>query len=815
MSDAAAGDAGEVTTELNRDIGLLGALAIGIGTMMAAGIFVLSGLAVSKVGVIAILSFAIAAVVAAFTAAAYAEFSSIYPESGGGYMYVANTFKQNFTYIMGWTMILGYPASAAFYLASFSDWFYRFIYPLVGIPQAIPYWLPGVAVLALLVFINIRGSEESSQFQIVVTTLKVVLVGFFLYGGLQAFNTDIVATSAAENVGQFAEIGVTSALVFITFFGFSAIATNAEEVKQPGWTIPRAIYISMGFVTVIYALVVLVIVFAINDGAFLGFLADNANLGGASPTAFVANNGEVSMAYAAQYYLGPIGFYVIIVGALFSMVSAANATILAGSRVKFAMARRDHLPARFEKLHDDYSTPYNTVLLTGGFIFALIVIFTVLFGKNPELALTEASFPLGIHLGLESVTNFANFLLILGLSTVNLALVRSRKEHPDMEREFEVPFVPWVPYAGVVANLALLVNLGARIVTIGLIAEAVGIAFWFAWKRRGASTERLEEETPTVVSQQSPDRRDYRVLVPIANPENVDQLLRTAADIAADHDGEVLAMSVATVPEQTPLSRGSEYVDDQRETLRRATAMRADGGEVDTDAADIDTEALSGTVDADGVDVPVSATLRVSHRVDTAILNSVEQYDADAVLMGWGARGSRRREIVFGSVIDTIATDADCDVLVERLGDDAAGDVESVLLPTAGGPHAELSREIGRAICRATGARAELFRVVSPDGDADDARERLEESAAGLREAGVTAETTVVESDDVLDAITDRTSEHDLTVIGATREGLLQQFVFGAIPEEVARAADDTVVIAKRNEGLSSQARYSLRRWLQ
>ncbi|WP_449271511.1 universal stress protein [Halococcus thailandensis] len=154
-------------------------------------------------------------------------------------------------------------------------------------------------------------------------------------------------------------------------------------------------------------------------------------------------------------------------------------------------------------------------------------------------------------------------------------------------------------------------------------------------------------------------------------------------------------------------------------------------------------------------------------------------------------------------------------MLVERLGDDAAGDVESVLLPTAGGPHAELSREIGRAICRATGARAEVLRVVPPDGDVDDAREQAEESAAELRAAEVAVETTVVESDDVLDAITDRTSEHDLTVVGSTREGLLQQFVFGAIPEEVARAADDTVVIAKRNEGLSSQARYSLRRWLQ
>ncbi|WP_255197100.1 amino acid permease [Halorarius litoreus] len=87
---------------------------------------------------VAIGSFLLAAVVAGFTAAAYVEFSSIYQESGGGYMFVANTFDSNLTYIMGWTMILGYPASAAFYLASFSEWFFRFIYPVLDIPAASP-----------------------------------------------------------------------------------------------------------------------------------------------------------------------------------------------------------------------------------------------------------------------------------------------------------------------------------------------------------------------------------------------------------------------------------------------------------------------------------------------------------------------------------------------------------------------------------------------------------------------------------------------------------------------------------------------------
>lgn len=98
--------------------------------MIAAGIFVLSGLAVSNVGTMAIVAFVIAAMIASFTAFAYAEFASNYPESGGGYAYVANTFDSNLTYIVGWSMILGYPACAAFYLASFSDWFDRFIVPL-------------------------------------------------------------------------------------------------------------------------------------------------------------------------------------------------------------------------------------------------------------------------------------------------------------------------------------------------------------------------------------------------------------------------------------------------------------------------------------------------------------------------------------------------------------------------------------------------------------------------------------------------------------------------------------------------------------
>jgi amino acid transporter len=778
-----------IETELDRDIGMVGAVAIGVGTMIAAGIFVLSGLAVSKVGAAAIVSFLLAAIVAAFTAAAYGEFSSIYPESGGGYMYVSETFDTDLTYLMGWTMILGYPASAAFYLVSFSDWFHRFIYPALSIPDAIPFWLSGLAILALLVWINLRGTEESSQFQIVVTALKVGLIILFLFGGLQALDPSIIAESMTENITQLRNIGLTSALVFITFFGFSAIATNAEEIESPGSTIPRAIYFSMGFVTVIYTLVVLVVVIAVNDLQFLNFLAGSIDLSGVEAAReFVGQNGEVSMGLAAQYYLGPFGFWIVIVGALFSMLSAANATIMAGSRVKLAMARRDHLPRGFEDLHPKLNTPYKTVLLTGGFILAYVLIFSVIFGESPG---AESTPPFGLHLGLEALAGFANFLLLSGLTIVNVAVIASRRRFPDLERPFTVPAVPWVPAIAVVANVGLLFNVEPRSFAVGVVAELIGIGLWFGYIGRAPSLERIERETPTALAEYTSPGRDYRVVVPLANPSNVDQLMRTACTLAADHDGEVIVTSVVTVPDQTPLSDGRQLAGQKRAVLDQAIAF------------------------AEARDVPVSGTVRIGHHAADGILNTLVQHDANAVILGWRGSAHGGRDVVFGSTVDRVIRDADCDVYVEKIGPAAGRDVESILLPTAGGPHAELAAETAKTIARSTGARLHVINVVPPDADAED-RQRAEAlvDRTVVDLAGFEVSTELVENSDVTDGIVSRTGEHDLTIIGATREGPLQRLLFGAIPQAVGQRAENTVIMTKRNLDVASRLA-DLLNWIQ
>ena len=302
----------DIHTDLSRDLGLTSALAIGIGTMIAAGIFTLSGLAVNNVGSAAIISFLIAAIVASFTALTYSEFVSIYPDAGEGYLYARKTFTPPLAFLVGWALFLGYASSCAFYLVSLSSFFNEFIWhpPLET--------LAGVVALAGLTVLNIRGTKESGRFQVVVTIAKVLLLGWFVLGGLRSLDTAVLIDKFSSDILQ---IGSTAGLVFITFFGFSAIAASAGEVINPIKTIPRAIFISMGVVTVLYTLVVLVVVVA--------------NL---------SDYSEASMGVAAVQFLGPVGGMVIVAGALFSMISASNASIMAGSRVTLSMSRMGHLP---------------------------------------------------------------------------------------------------------------------------------------------------------------------------------------------------------------------------------------------------------------------------------------------------------------------------------------------------------------------------------------------------------------------------------------------------------------------------------------
>ncbi|WP_255197099.1 universal stress protein [Halorarius litoreus] len=209
--------------------------------------------------------------------------------------------------------------------------------------------------------------------------------------------------------------------------------------------------------------------------------------------------------------------------------------------------------------------------------------------------------------------------------------------------------------------------------------------------------------------------------------------------------------------------------------------------------------------------VPVSGTIRIGHNAAAAILNTIIQHDSDAVVVGWKGRRTHRRDAVLGSNVDRIVTEAGGDVFVEKIGMDADGVVDPILLPTAGGPHAALAIETAAAIAGETGATLHPVYVRAP-GASEEAREYAQEMLDTARDSvpGVDCETILLEDDDVVGALVAESANHDLTIIGATREGVFQKFLFGTIPETVAERAGSTVIMTKRSLDVGTRLQQSV-----
>jgi nucleotide-binding universal stress UspA family protein len=302
---------------------------------------------------------------------------------------------------------------------------------------------------------------------------------------------------------------------------------------------------------------------------------------------------------------------------------------------------------------------------------------------------------------------------------------------------------------------------------------------------------RVKRETVDAVPEAS-----YRIAVAVEKSGSVEQLLRTALDIAHDNEGEVLVVSVVTKPRESPFT---VFTD---ETIKR---------EFSGDRRDILDRALSM---ADGTDVPVRGRLLVSHDVSQGIEKAVRTFDCDAVLLGWNDQ--HRAETVFGRNVDRVVTRAPSDVLVEKIGPVADG-VDTVLLPATEGPNTEFATTVARAIALSNDAQVDVLHFVASDVTEVERTigEQLVEDVADLLDPVTDADIRklVRETDDVPAAIIEATETRDVTVLGATQRGWVQRLVAGPTPEKVARDAKSTVIVAKHGGKLSSRISYWVRRF--
>jgi uncharacterized hydrophobic protein (TIGR00271 family) len=746
----------EVT--LSRDLGLFTITMIGVGAMIGAGIFVLTGIAAGLAGPALLLAFVLNGMVTAVTAASYAELGSCFPEAGGGYLWVKEGIGGLVGFLSGWMSWFAHAVACSVYALGFGAYLAELVTNL-GLVGESPQQLEkpfAVGIAVLFAYINYRGAKETGRAGNLITVAKIAILGVFVAFGLAVLGGKPDWPSHFDPFFPNGAGGVIAAmgLTFIAFEGYEIIVQSGEEVKNPRRNIPRAIFLSIAISLVIYL--------------FVAFVALAAIDGRGQPTwQYLGAAGETAMVEAARQLL-PGGAALLIVGGLMSTMSALNATIYSSSRVSFAMGRDRVLPDALGAIHPMRHTPYHAVTVSAVLIVGM-----------------------AIALPIKDVAAAADVMFLLLFALVNASAIALRHKRPDLERGFHVPLMPTLPILGILLLLGLAVYLFT--VSPGAWTSAA------AWIGVGTGTYYLyvaRREAPPrapVVAAHVELTRIFRVLLPVAKPERADQLAPLAAALAGAGDGEVLAMYIEVVPRQLPLSNGWRIAEQAWSLVERAREIVAAAG------------------------VPVHSMIRVSHNAALGIIEAAREIEASVIIMGWRPKPSARDRLI-GPTLGLLLSNPPCDVLVVRAG--AFQAARRILVPLAGGPNATLAARYALRLAERWDGQVTVITVV------DQRATKAEREAADkmLREAlGQDAEHPrlaihLVAAPKPRDGIRDAAADHDLVMIGASREGVVDRVLFGDVPEQVAAAVDIPVIIVKRPVGpVTGWARRALDRasgWL-
>ncbi|MFB6179049.1 MAG: amino acid permease [Halorientalis sp.] len=742
--------------ELAKDLGPLAALTIGVGTMIGAGIFVLPGDAIQESGSYAVLAFLVGGAIALLTALSASELGTAMPKSGGAYYYVNHALGPLFGSIAGWANWLGLAFASAFYMVGFGE----YIRTIAGLGETValgPITTNTVTLLALLggvffVTVNYVGAKETGRLQnVIVVVLVAILTVFTIAGALRA---DPANLPTAKGYGP---MMVTTGIIFVSYLGFVQITSVAEEIKQPGKNLPRAVIGSVLLVTVIYALVLVAMSAAVEQG----FIASEQAAG------------NIVVVSAARELLGPLGAVAMLFGGLLATASSANASILASSRINFAMGRDRLVTPALNDIHPRFSTPYRSIAVTGGLIIAFILAAEVIGGN-----------------AIVSLSSTASFLHLVIYGLLNVALVVMRTADPaEYAPDYRVPLYPITPILGAISSFALLYFIELPIQVFGFGFVAAAIAWYFVYARSRAEkqgilgeyildrSEVMPDSAVAAASGVQPDGGEYRVMVPLANPEHETELITLASAIAKQRNGAVDAVHIVTVPDQTSLASGAAHID-----------------QIDAQSADL---LAAAKADAETFDVPVETHTIVSHRSFEEIFGAARTHDADLVVMGWGpdAHGSPGR---VESAIDELAHDLPCDFLVMK---DRGFDASEILVPTAGGPDSDLSVAIAETLRIEFDATITLLHVAEDEAEGEAFLDQwVSDHAIGdahLR----------VETGDVEHAIESAAADASLLIMGATDQGLLSRLVRGTLVMDVIDDVDCTVLLAeqKRDRSLTDR----------
>lgn len=578
--------------------------------MIGGSIFVLTGTAIGNAGSAVIIAFIINAIITLFTAMAYAELGSAMPEAGGGYLWVREGLPRPNAFISGWMAWFAHIVAGSLYAVSFASFLSSLLkmtsvidntnnnHALFGI---IPFdKLIAVASIAAFTYINIKGTSETGKTGDIVTIFQLGIIFTLIGAGFWSIYNH---PNWHMNFSDFMPMGVAGivaamGLTFIAFEGYEIIVQTGEEVKNPKKNIPRAIFISLTAVAVLYCLIAFVSIGAIFPS-------------GIPSWKFIGNYGELGIMKAAELIL-PYGAFIILGGGMISTLAALNATTFSSARVAFAMGRHYNLPHQLSSIHPKNRTPHIAILISG-------VIMAVM----------------AFALPLAQIAIAAGVIFLLLFTQVNIAVITIRRIYGDkLKYGFKTPLFPVIPIVGIFLKLGLALYL-LVIAPLSWFITIIWVLIGFALYRMYTFKKEIDHYAPIITSEGDLTRKDYRILIPYT-PENPDRLIKYAILAANENEGEVNVLRVITVPLQTPLSAGVAYGEVARKSFEPLEQM-------------LEKENIANHY-----------LVRISHDTAEAILATIEEQNIDLLITDFETfRNSKKLQTLVTCDVLAIRTTGD------------------------------------------------------------------------------------------------------------------------------------------------------------
>lgn len=447
---------------LNRVLSATNLTTLGIGAIIGAGIFVLSGkVAAVNAGPAIMLSLIISGIGCAFAGLCYAEFASLIPVSGSAYTYAYATLGEFLAWIIGWDLILEYLFAASTVSVGWSGYVVSFLkdcgidipaYLITPAMQSFTSFapqinLPAMLIVAFVTILLVIGIKTSAVFNNFMVVIKVIIILLFAGIGIAFINVGNWHPFIPPNTGEFGHFGWSgiirgAGIIFFAYIGFDAVSTTAQEAKNPQRDMPIGILGSLAICTILFLLV----------ASVLTGIVSYTQLNVPDPIAVGVNAMGQSM-----FWLRPVIKVAIIAG----LSSVILVLLLGQPRIFFSMANDGLLPAKFAQVHPKFKTPYFSQILTG-------ILSIILAGILPISTLGE----------LVSIGTLMAFVIVCA------SIIVLRKTHPELPRPFKTPLVPLVPALGIFFCLLQMVFLAGDTWLRLAIWMVIGFVVYFLYSRK-------------------------------------------------------------------------------------------------------------------------------------------------------------------------------------------------------------------------------------------------------------------------------------------------------------------------------------------